>query len=277
MEEKLKKLAEEINEHVSGATSAFASSEARSYAIHLKRIEDIIHDVATTLDEQILITLQGLKPCSETWMEWSERSWEDLDNPYWEPSRGERTVTADPSAVNKLASLELLRRRATKPGPPPEALGEMTVVGYRLPIYHATFRRITNDRQGRPGWEFNVCTQPPIEVPTDESKRFLFANGVRFCSEGKPIPLHDVDDLTGTELFIEELFNPESCEDYFTLYMGEYQLMSHVRLRFLQRRGSEYRIRVTALVDLVDDVSEDPAELAFECWIIRQQAVISGG
>ena len=46
-----------------------------------------------------------------------------------------------------------------------ETLGEMTLAGHRLPIHHATFRRITDDGQGHPGWEFNVCTQPPVEGP----------------------------------------------------------------------------------------------------------------
>ena len=81
-------------------------------------------------------------------------------------------------------------------------LGELTLAGHRFPIHHATFRRITDDGQGHPGWEFNIRTQPPIEEPADEGEQFLFANGVRFYAEGDPIPLPDADDLTGVEVFI---------------------------------------------------------------------------
>jgi hypothetical protein len=150
-----------------------------------------------------------------------------------------------------------------------EALGELTLAGHRFPIHHATFRRITDDGQGRPGWEFNICTLPPAEEPADETERFLFANGVRFYAEGDPIPLPDADDLTGTEVFIEEPFDPESGEVYFTLYVCEHRDVSHVRLRFLERRGPQYRIQVSALAH---NIFEEPAELAFETWITRQPA-----
>jgi hypothetical protein len=152
--------------------------------------------------------------------------------------------------------------------------GELTMAGLRFPIHHATFRRITDDGQGHPGWEFNVCTQPPVEEPADESERSLFANGVRFYAEGDPFPLPDADDLTSTELFIEEPFDPESGEVYFTLYVGEHQDVSHVRLQFLERRGAEYRLQVSALAH---NVFEQPTELAFECWITRQPSGKYGG
>jgi hypothetical protein len=155
-----------------------------------------------------------------------------------------------------------------------ETLGEMTLAGHRLLIHHATFRRITDDGQGNSGWEFNVCAQPPVEEPADESEGYLFANGVRFYAEGDPIPLPDSDDLTGTEVFIEEPFDQESGEVYFTLYVAEHQDVSHVRLRFLERRGSDYRIRVSALAH---NIFEEPAELAFECWIARQPSGRYGG
>src|SRR5262245_39010951 len=155
-----------------------------------------------------------------------------------------------------------------------EALGELTLAGHRFPIHRATFRRITDNGQGQPGWEFEIDTQPPVEEPADDTERFLFANGVRFYAEGDPIPLPDADDLTGTEVFIEEPFDPDSGEVYFTLYVGEHQDVSHVRLRFLERRGSDYRIRVSALAH---DVFEQPTELAFECWITRQPSGRYGG
>lgn len=154
-----------------------------------------------------------------------------------------------------------------------EILGELTMAGHRFPIHQATFRHITDNGEGRSGWEFDVCTQPPIEEPANESERFLFSNGVRFYAEGDPIPLPDADDLTGSEVLIEEPFDPESGEVYFTLYVLEHEDVSHVRLQFLERRGAEYRIRVSAMAH---HVFEQPTELAFECWISREPSASYG-
>jgi hypothetical protein len=148
-----------------------------------------------------------------------------------------------------------------------QALGELALAGHRFPIHHATFRRFTDDGQGSPGWEFNICTRPPVDEPVDETERFLFANGVRFYAEGEPIPLPDADDLTGVEVFIEEPYDPESGEVYFILYVVEHGDVSQVRLQFLERRGPDYRIRISALAH---DVFEKPLELSFETWITRQ-------
>lgn len=147
-----------------------------------------------------------------------------------------------------------------------EILGDLTLAGHRFPIHIATFRHITDDGQGQKGWEFNICTQPPAIEPSDEGEQFMFANGIRFYSEGDPIPLPNKQDLTGTELFLEESFDPESGEVYFTVYLGEHQDVSHVRLRFLERRAKQYRLSVTALAH---DIFEQPAKLAFECWITQ--------
>jgi hypothetical protein len=43
--------------------------------------------------------------------------------------------------------------------------------------------------------------------------------------------------------------------------------VSHVWLLFLERRDSDYRIRLSALAH---HVFEDPVELAFKTWIKRQ-------
>jgi hypothetical protein len=148
-----------------------------------------------------------------------------------------------------------------------ETLGELTLAGHRFPIHDATFRRVTDNGEGHAGWEFEIDTQPPVEESADDTERFLFANGVRFYAEGDPIPLPDVEDLTGTEVFIAEPCDPDSGEVYFTLYVGEHQDVSRVRLRFVERRGEQYRLRLTALAH---NVFEQPAELAIDTWIRRQ-------
>lgn len=148
-----------------------------------------------------------------------------------------------------------------------DALGELTLAGHRFPIHSAMFRYITDDGQGHPGWEFNICTQPPIAERFEGPEQFLFASGVRFYAKGDPIPLDNADDLTGVEVYIEEPVNPNSGEVYFTLFVGEHRDVSHVRLRFLERRGSQYRIRVSALAH---NLFAEPTALSFECWITRQ-------
>jgi hypothetical protein len=148
-----------------------------------------------------------------------------------------------------------------------ETLGELILGRHRFPIHHATFRRVSGDGQGGPGWDFEIDTQPPIEEPTDDTERFMFATGVRFYAEGDPIPLADAEDLTGVDVYIEEPFDPESGEVFFTLYVGEHGDVSHVRLRFLERRGTQYRLQVSALAH---SVFEAPTKLSIETWITRE-------
>lgn len=150
-----------------------------------------------------------------------------------------------------------------------EVLGILTLAGYHFPIHEATFRRITDitdDGQGNPGWDFSVCTQPPREEPADEGERFMFANGVQFYSESAPIPLTDLQDFTEVELFLKEPFDPESGEVYFTLCVCEHEDVSDVKLRFDERRGSKYHMRVTALPH---KLYRDPVKLEIDTWIER--------
>lgn len=140
----------------------------------------------------------------------------------------------------------------------------LTLGNYHFPITEAIFRRIADEGNGPPGWEFNICTGPPTEEPEDSTERFLFANGVRFYVEGDPIPLPDKEYLTGEVLVLKEPFDPDSGEVYFTLYVGEHGDVSDLTMRFLEKRGTEYRITVTALAH---HVFEEPAKLKMETWI----------
>jgi hypothetical protein len=142
-------------------------------------------------------------------------------------------------------------------------LGELTVAGYRLPIVRATFRYISDDGCGDCGWEFDIRTLPPVEEPDEAS---MLPYGVRFYSEADPIPLPHQEDLTGVEVFIEEPFDPVTGDVYFTLYAGEHEDVSSVRLRFDERQGTSYRLRVTALAY---GFAESPLPLELECRITR--------
>jgi hypothetical protein len=146
----------------------------------------------------------------------------------------------------------------------------LTLGRRRFPVTEATFRRITDDGNGRPGWEFNVRTGPPLRPPRNHTERYMFANGVRLYAEaGDPIPLPDKKDLTGERLVLKEPYDPESGGVYFTLYVCEHDDVSDLTLRFLQRRGNEYRIRVSALAH---HVFPEPVKLTIKTWIKRLPA-----
>lgn len=140
---------------------------------------------------------------------------------------------------------------------------------YHFPIVRADFRRILDDGLGRPGWELNVSTGPPIRTPADGAESGLFDNGVRFFAEGDPIPLPDLDELTGVVVDLPDPYEAETGEVYFTLYVGEYQDVSSLVLRLLERDGSRYRMTVTALAHQVFEV---PTSLEIETWIERLPA-----
>lgn len=142
-------------------------------------------------------------------------------------------------------------------------LGELTVAGYRFPIVRATFRFISDDGCGGSGWEFDIRTLPPIEEPGEAP---LLPYGVRFYSEADPIPLPHQEDLSGVEVLIEEPFDPVTGDVYFTLQAGGHDDVSHVRLRFDERQGSDYRLQVTALAH---GLAEVPIPMEFECRITR--------
>lgn len=90
--------------------------------------------------------------------------------------------------------------------------------------------------------------------------------GVRFYSEADPIPLPHQEDLTGVEIFIEEPFDPMTGDVYFTLYAGEHDDVSHVRMRFDERQGADYRLQVTALAH---GFAESPIPMELECRVTR--------
>ena len=71
------------------------------------------------------------------------------------------------------------------------------------------------------------------------------------------------------KLTIKEPFDSTSGEAYFTLYVVEHDDVSDVTLRFLERRGDQYRLQVSALTH---NVFEEPALLQFETWITRLSA-----
>jgi hypothetical protein len=144
----------------------------------------------------------------------------------------------------------------------------LTLGRYRFPVIDPTFRHVIDDG-GRPGWDFEVRTGPPFKKPKDHTVAYMFHNGVRFFAEGDPIPLPNLPDLTGTKLILKEPFDRESGEVYFTLYVCEFDDVSDLTLRFVERSGAYYCMTVSALAHRV---FEKPVPLKIRTWIRRMRA-----
>jgi hypothetical protein len=114
-----------------------------------------------------------------------------------------------------------------------------------FPIRKATFRYIIDNGQGVPGWEFDIRT---AELKRLTAKSVLYGRAPRFFAEGDPIPLENLKDLTGTEIFLKEPYDQKSGEVFFTLYVFEHGDLRNLKLKFLKKKGNAYRIRVTATV-----------------------------
>jgi hypothetical protein len=99
---------------------------------------------------------------------------------------------------------------------------------HAFPIAKATFRFISDDGQGNPGWEFDIRTKPLKDLTPRSA---LYGRAPRFFSEGDPIPLQNVKDLTGSEIYLKEPFDPETGEVYFTLYVFEHGDLTDLRIR----------------------------------------------
>lgn len=154
-----------------------------------------------------------------------------------------------------------------------ETLGTLTLGPHKMPVEHATFCRILDRGHGQSGWMFEVNTGAPLAEPEDETERFMFENGVRFYCECSPIPLEDVEDLTGVEVRIKEPFDSVSGEVYFTLYVVEHDDVSDVSLRFLKRDSDRYLMHLSALAH---GVLDERTPLQLETWITRLPSHRSG-
>ena len=64
----------------------------------------------------------------------------------------------------------------------------LKIGGYVFPITKATFRYITNNGEGSPGWEFEIRT---ATLKTLTPKSVLYGGQPRFFCEGDPIPLEN--------------------------------------------------------------------------------------
>jgi hypothetical protein len=139
----------------------------------------------------------------------------------------------------------------------------LAIGSYVFPIAKATFRYITDDGEGNPGWEFDIRTKKPRDL---SPKSILYGRLPRFYSEGDPIPLKNARDLMGTQIHLKDAYDPDSGKVYFTLYVFEHGDLINVRMRFLEKKGKSYRIKITATVP-EGTVFSTPKRLRIETWI----------
>jgi hypothetical protein len=140
------------------------------------------------------------------------------------------------------------------------ALGEITLPGYRFKAHRAKMWRFRVDDEvneegeyyfkPRAGWGFEIAAGAPVEeAPGDD--RHLFDDGICLECEDEPVQLPEVEDLTGVDFHLRRTFHPESGEGYFWFLCPENKDVSNVRIRFLERNGTQYRIELTATVHRV--------------------------
>jgi hypothetical protein len=140
-----------------------------------------------------------------------------------------------------------------------------------FPISEATFRYHAISDLGRPGWDFQVRAG---ESPLLTSRSHLFGKKPRFYAEKDPIPLEDLKDLTGTEIHLKEPFDPETGEPYFTLYVFEHGDLTNLKLKFMEKKGSQYLVQIAATVP-DGSVFSTPKRLRIETWMKRLPTIRS--
>ena len=146
-----------------------------------------------------------------------------------------------------------------------ERMGTVRLPGYEFLAHSAKMWRYPkeDDDGERTGWHFRILTGVPFVV-ADRDGSYLFSNGFRIDAEDEPIPLPDVDDLTGVEVGFESPYAPESGEPYFSFMAGEWGDIGRARLRFIERSGSRYRIE---FLGIAEGLFEVPTEVRYDGWI----------
>src|SRR5688572_6342974 len=135
----------------------------------------------------------------------------------------------------------------------------MTFPGYRMAAHTARmYRFASHDEPERTGWAFFIAASEPFDQPSvEEGDSGSFPNGAALYAEDEPVPLPEVGDFTGLDFFLKEPYHPEHGEVYFTFNAWEARDVSDVRIRFLERQGSRYRVELSAVVH---QVFEQPTE-----------------
>lgn len=122
------------------------------------------------------------------------------------------------------------------------SIGELTLPGYRFVVDTARMFRFTSCDGERSGWGFFIAGESP-DGPAD-----VFPNAAGLWAEDEPIPLPDIEDFTGLDFFLKEPGRLDYGTAYFVFDAWEGHDVTDVRLQFLERQGSRYRVMLTAVV-----------------------------
>ena len=126
------------------------------------------------------------------------------------------------------------------------------------------FTNDADDEAARAGWGSIIATWEPFEEPPrGEDECGIFPNEVALYAEDEPIPLPESDDFTAPDFFFKEPPRSDG-EAYFMYDPTEAYDVSDVRIRFVERRSSRFRVELSAVMYRV---FEQPAELRYLGWV----------
>jgi hypothetical protein len=131
---------------------------------------------------------------------------------------------------------------------------------YEFVIDFGSFRRITQCWSG-PGWDFNfsgACVNSDPDRPISLDDRI----GV-YC-EAAPLPFDKAADYTGIDLLLPGDGVEGTDEPHFAIDVGESYNASDVRLRFVERDGSRYRIELSGIAPA--DIFRRPEPFQLNAW-----------
>src|SRR5262245_60325674 len=89
-----------------------------------------------------------------------------------------------------------------------DALGTMTLPGYRFAAHTAAMYRLTRSdsdaKEKRTGWGFLIATKPPFEEPPVAEGECGAFEGVALYADDEPVPLPELADFTGLNFFLKD-------------------------------------------------------------------------
>lgn len=144
-------------------------------------------------------------------------------------------------------------------------LGHLTLPGHAFAVHTARMFRLTSADGARTGWGFYIAG----ESPDDPAGVFPGAAGL--WAEDEPIPLPDVEDFTGLDFALPEPGRAESDAAYFVFDAWEGHDVTDVRIHFLERQGTRYRVGLSAVVPAF---LPEPTAVHYSGWV---QVTRAGG
>jgi hypothetical protein len=112
---------------------------------------------------------------------------------------------------------------------------------FEFVIDFGSFRRITECWSG-PGWDFNFTGA----CANDDPENSMFPDGrIGVYCEAAPLPLAKAGDYVGVEIDLPGFYDEATGEPYFAVDVGESFEVSDAKLRFVQRDGGRYLIKLS--------------------------------